>query len=304
MANKEPNEALSNVENQIVSFIKHHPLSTFFILTIIYSWIIWGSLLFIAPEGFEGGRAQGFSEGIIALIAFVGGTGSSVMGIILTHIVDGKEDLRLLFSKLGRWQVNFAWYSIAFLISPLLFTILLLSLAFLVSPVFLPGVVISQDLVSLVGFGIVLGLVAGIVEEFGWTGFALPRLQSKYSTFSSGLILGVVWGIWHFMGDYWGRRVAFGALQIPNFIVFVIMVAAYRILMTWIYNKSNGSLFLAILMHASFSGSQFILIPGFSSVIDHITAHSVFAVAFWLIVAVVVIKTGKNWEKIIPTKGI
>ena len=129
-----------------------------------------------------------------------------------------------------------------------LFTIFLLSLALLVSPVFLPGVVISQDLVSLVGFGIVLGLVAGIVEEFGWTGFALPRLQTKYSTFSSGLILGLVWGIWHFMGDYWGRRVAFGEFQIPNFIIFVIMVAAYRILMTWVYNNSNGSLGFTLIL--------------------------------------------------------
>jgi len=65
MSNNKSNEMILKEENQIVSFIKQHPVTTFFILTIIYSWIIWGSLLFIAPEGFEGGRAQGFSEGIM-----------------------------------------------------------------------------------------------------------------------------------------------------------------------------------------------------------------------------------------------
>jgi membrane protease YdiL (CAAX protease family) len=144
-----------------------------------------------------------------------------------------------------------------------------------------------------VGFGIVIGLVAGFFEELGWTGFAIPKLQTHHSALASGLIFGVVWGIWHFLPDFWGRVGSYGAFYIPNYVVFVIEVIAYRILMTWVYNNSKGSLLLGVLMHASFSGSQAIFIPPLP-VADYVRVHVVFAAVLWLVVAVVVAATGKQ----------
>jgi len=40
-------------------------------------------------------------------------------------------------------------------------------------------------------------LFLGPLEEFGWRGFALPVLQRKLSPFWAGLILGVIWAVWH-----------------------------------------------------------------------------------------------------------
>ena len=53
----------------------------------------------------------------------------------------------------------------------------------------LAGMVILFYLYSII-FG-------GLSEEPGWRGFALPRLQAKFSPLVSSLILGVFWAVWH-----------------------------------------------------------------------------------------------------------
>jgi membrane protease YdiL (CAAX protease family) len=158
---------------------------------------------------------------------------------------------------------------------------------------FLPALIRSKDMVTLLGFGIIVGLVAGFFEELGWTGFAIPKFQSRYSALATALMVGVVWGIWHFLPDFWGRVASFGALYILNYVVFVIGVVAYRILIVWVYNNSKGSLLLALLMHASFSGSQAMFIPALSAA-DWVRVQVVFAAVLWLVVAVVVAATGKQ----------
>jgi len=284
-------------ENRIVSFIKRHPVTMFFTLTIAYSWTIWGLLFIIAHEGFVSGRIQGFQDGIIAIMAFLGGTGSSVMGILLTRITEKKKGVRNLFTRSGNWRENSNWYFISILTMPFILISMLILLAVSISQAFLPGIFVSEDITSLIAFGIILGLVAGCVEEFGWTGFALPRLRKKHSALASALIIGPIWGLWHFLGDYWGRRVAFGKLVFLNFAVFVVLIMAYRVLMTWVYNNTDGNLSLAIFMHASFSGSLYIFMPPFTSLIDHIVAHFVLAVILWVIAFIVVMLYGKNLKR-------
>ncbi len=288
---------LEATENRVIDFIKRHPVLMFFALTFTYTWTLWGLLFIIAPEGFVSGRIQGFQDAIIAIMAFLGGTGSSVMGIMLTRIIEKKKGVRNLFTRRGIWRKNENWYFVAILTIPFILMVLLMVLAISISQTFLPGIFVSEDITSLIAFGIILGIVAGCVEEFGWTGFALPRLQKKHSPLASALIIGPIWGLWHFLGDYWGRRVAFGELVFLNFAVFAVLVIAYRILMTWVYNNTNGNLSLAIFMHASFSGSLYIFMPAFTSVVDHIIAHLVLSVILWILVLIVVLFYGKNLKK-------
>ena len=48
-------------------------------------------------------------------------------------------------------------------------------------------------------FGIVVALVAGFIEELGWTGFAVPVLRRRYGVLATGLIVGFVWAAWHLL---------------------------------------------------------------------------------------------------------
>jgi membrane protease YdiL (CAAX protease family) len=86
-------------------------------------------------------------------------------------------------------------------------------------------------------------LVGCSAEEIGWRGFLLPRLQEKYSSFVSSIIVGVLWGIWHlnFTGGLLG------------FIFYTITIIEMSVLMTWLYNKSNGNLVVMIIWHFMFN---------------------------------------------------
>lgn len=88
-------------------------------------------------------------------------------------------------------------------------------------------------------------LFLGPIEEFGWRGLALPLLQRKLSPFWAGLLLGLIWALWH----------------VPSFLIsgmpqtawaagpYFLGIIAISIVMTPFFNASKGSLMLAVLYH-------------------------------------------------------
>lgn len=86
-------------------------------------------------------------------------------------------------------------------------------------------------------------LVGCAAEEIGWRGFLLPNLQKKHTPFISSIIVGLLWGIWHlnFTGGILG------------FILYTVTIIEMSILMTWLYNKSNGNLLLMTIWHLVFN---------------------------------------------------
>jgi len=86
-------------------------------------------------------------------------------------------------------------------------------------------------------------LIGCAAEEIGWRGFLLPNLQKKYTPLISSIIVGALWGVWHlnFTGGILG------------FILYTVTIIEMSILMTWVYNKSNGNLLLMIIWHLIFN---------------------------------------------------
>jgi membrane protease YdiL (CAAX protease family) len=159
------------------------------------------------------------------------------------------------------------------------------------SPVFLPGIFASDNKVSLLLSGIVAGLVVGIFEEIGWTGFAIPGLRRRYSVLATGFIVGLLWGVWHLLLFFWTSDGFSGTLSLAIFlpsVLFCVGVApAFRVLMVWVYDRT-GSLLVAMLMHASNTGGVLTIVMPLALVGVHaITWYLLFAAALWVIVAVV-----------------
>ena len=92
-------------------------------------------------------------------------------------------------------------------------------------------------------------------EEIGWRGFALPRLQARFGPLRASLILGLLWAFWHLphfltSAQRGGPGMSLSVLYF-NLPVFLVMVVALSIVFTWVFNRTEGSLFIAMLLHAS-----------------------------------------------------
>jgi len=90
-----------------------------------------------------------------------------------------------------------------------------------------------------------VALFIGPIEEFGWRGLALPLLQRRFAPFWAGLILGVIWAIWHIP--------AFLLSGIPqsawSFGPYFAGIVAISVMLTPMFNAARGSLLIASLYH-------------------------------------------------------
>ena len=285
----------------IRAFVKSHPLLSFYALAFA---ITWGGLIIVV-----GGPSEvlGSPELLGARFAFVmlaWLAGPSVASILMTGLVYGREGLRDLLTRVTRWRVGVRWYAVALLTAPLLVTAVLFALS-LSFPEYLPTILTTSDKGSLLLQGIVGTLVGGIFEELGWTGFATPTLlkRMRYGVLATGLIVGVLWGVAHLPLYYWG---ASGDLSGS---LLMVVVAAnilawfppYRVLMVWVYDRTE-SLLLAILMHASLTGSLVILgslAPGWPL----FTFLLVFGAVLWVVVGTIALANHGHLTRQPPPRG-
>ena len=101
----------------------------------------------------------------------------------------------------------------------------------------------------------VLGFLAynivsfGVGEEVGWRGFALPRLQARRTALVATLLLSVGWALWHVpLFFYRPGYAGMGAAGLAGWF-FSLLTGA--VLLTWLYNTSQGSILAVALFHAT-----------------------------------------------------
>jgi membrane protease YdiL (CAAX protease family) len=174
------------------------------------------------------------------------------------------------------------WWLVA-LIPPAAILLVLELLDRAASPDYRPGFLV---------FGAAAGLASGFFEELGWTGFAYPRLSSRFGALPGALFLGVLWGVWHLpVVDSLGAASPHGAAWPAFFAAFVAALVALRVLISWAYT-STGSLRLAQLLHASSTGSLVVLgAPGVTPGQEAVW-YAAYAALLWVIVALVLILQG------------
>lgn len=165
--------------------------------------------------------------------------------LVISSGFSNNPDVKMVFRSYIKPKGHFVWYLIAILLIP---SSLLLGAIFTI----LSGQDVSW--ISLpVGFELV-GLIAitfaytffyggGTNEEPGWRGFALPRLQLKFSPLIASIILGLIWGFWHtpiYLPQY-GSLIQYG--------IFLLNTIKIAIILTWLYNRTGGSVLATALMH-------------------------------------------------------
>lgn len=278
-----------------MKIIKGHPLLGYFTLAFAISWGI--VLIVVGPGGIPATPEQFQTLLTLAVLAML--AGPSVAGILLTGLVFGRAGFLALLSRLLTWRVGARWYAVALLTTPLLATSILLALS-LTSPAFVPGIFTSDDRATVLLTGIAAGLVVGIFEELGWTGFAVPTLRLRYGVLSTGLIVGLLWAAWHFLVTFWGSGTSSGDLSlavfVPGILFAVGVLPAYRVLMVWVYDRT-GSLLVSILMHASLTACTVFILTPLATGVALVAYNLVLAAALWVVVGAVAVANGGHLSR-------
>ena len=268
-------------------FLKKVQVQTYFALTLAISW---SGLILVGGAGlFAGTNWQTDPRFLPAIQTML--LGPPIAGILSTVLFSGTTGLRDLFARLTRWRIPGRWYAVALLSAPLLQGGVLAALSRF-SPIYLPAIVSSSDKSGLLLPAIAYGLVGGLVEELGWTGFAIPRLRKRFSVLATGVIVGVVWGVWHILQMWWVGSTSFadvpaGIFLPVYFLTAIAALTAYRVLMAWIYDRT-ASLFVAVLMHGSYIVCTLFVLAPPTTGMPFLVYSGVFVVVLWLAVAVVV----------------
>ncbi|HLZ29977.1 MAG TPA: type II CAAX endopeptidase family protein [Chloroflexota bacterium] len=269
-------------------FIKRHPLLMFFAIAFAISLV--GILLVVGLGDVQGGVAPATDPRfLLMMLAWL--AGPSVASIVMTGLVSGRSGYRNLLGRLTTWRVGAGWYALALLLAPLVSVGLSYALSAF-SPEFLPSIVTSTDPSRVIVMGVSYGLLGGgFLEELGWTGFAVPRFRRRYGVLGAGLIMGLLWGAYHFSVIYWSGNPA-GALALGLVLPAQLFawLPPFRVVMVWMYDHTH-SLLLAMLMHASATASMLILQPfGISGVM--LLAYVLgLGVVYWTLVGVVGVAT-------------
>ncbi len=260
--------------------LKKNSLPIFFILTFAITWAMWipatltklsGGASILGPDN-PLGQFGRWAPGLVA--------------IILTAVIAGKQGIGTLFRPLKIWRVNIGWYLVALLYQPLLFFFAkwIDSLFGNTYEVVSPLTTVDGP-IFFVGLAVIISAIPGaFMEELGWRGFALPRLQSRNTALMAGIILGLIWGVWHIPSMFF-----FGETNILNIIWSVVNFIPLTILFTWLFNNTQGSLLLVTLFHASAQYSN-----NFLGTVPTETAN----IVTWLVAIVILFVFGmKNLSK-------
>ncbi len=228
----------------------------YFVATYIWSGIF-GGLAILMNLSME--TAAGL---VLVLLAALG---PMVMGIAFTYLTRDTEGRRDYWKRVISFKrIPAKWYLIIFIFVPILngLAALLDTLTGGTGATWGETALNALTNPASIILSILFATLFPFIEELGWRGYLLDRLQEKYSALVSSLILGVVWSLWHlptfFVRDSYQSSLGIGT---PAFWWFFAGIIPLTFVFTWIYNNTNRSTLAVILFHSmvNFTGELFTL---------------------------------------------
>ncbi len=210
-------------------------------LCAVFAWT-WGiaALLVAFPDRIE----AIFGEMHAAHPLFVAAVyAPSLLSLVLTAVFEGREGLGRLLRRLDPRRAS-PWWFLAVPVGMVL-------IAFASGGV---GAALGRGSApAFAGWSAVFSALTvmfllepgPIGEELGWRGFVLPRMLERWSPRAAGLILGVIWAVWHLPAFFIGGTPQ-TRLSLP---IFLLGAVALSVLFTALFVRTAGSVLLAILLH-------------------------------------------------------
>jgi membrane protease YdiL (CAAX protease family) len=223
---------------------------------VLVSWfaILWGTgcALYVAADKIRG---------VLPKLSLPFGLTVGLLAVIPTAICSGAfspdSGVRNLLATLVVPQ-NWRWPALAFWSFPAILLVPSAILEHFGFPLVWPRSGGTPS--SLAFYGLVLFFrnlfFAAFLEEPGWRGFLLPRLQRRCSPLLASLFVWLPWALWHGPLDFSG---GVGRTWMSYIQVRVVFLIPITIIMTWLYKRSGGNLLTCAVFHAGMNTFPFFL---------------------------------------------
>jgi uncharacterized protein len=228
---------------QIGSSTDRNSLPQFFLITFAFTWLLWSVPVLDSGSIFS-------SPGPNFAWILIGSHGPLIASLILTYRTGGWGAVKRLLRAGFRLRMSAVWWLVLILIP-----LALAGAAVWISAFFHnyePDLaLLEQPLLILPLFLYLFFLGGSVQEEFGWRGYALPRLLEIQTPFLASLVLGLIWGMWH-LPLFFMTGVS---QEYMPFAVFLQLTLAFSFLFTWAYLRTDLNLFSALLLHTTINTS-------------------------------------------------
>ena len=228
-----------------MTFVRRHPLVSFFGLAYGLSWAYWIPLA-LAGVRTAPGSSTTHEPGLL---------GPALAAFIITGLTEGRAGV-VAFAKRLVLISRPAWRFFIYSLSPLIFLGLAVVVAIVIHTPLPPWseFAIYSGLPPL-GFLTILLLVLlfnGFGEEAGWRGFALEPLQRRFGPVGGTLMLAGLWAGWHTPTFFVVET--YRTMTVPMIIGgFGLGICAGAIVLSRIARRTDGSVLAAALWHALYN---------------------------------------------------
>jgi uncharacterized protein len=223
-------------------FYRH--LGAFIALAFAWSWACW--LLSVL--------AKPYSTALAVVPGLLAGFGPGIAAVAVVGYLGGCAGLRAWLSRCLQWRLGWGWMVLAFLL-PLATVSLAAAVHVALGGTLTPSPASGHIAKAAASFLWVLLLGGPLGEEFGWRGYALPKMTDRYGWRVASLALGLVWAAWHlplfFMPGTSQNQTPLAA--------FVVMTLAISVIFAWLFNHTRRSVVPALVLHTAINTWSFIV---------------------------------------------
>ena len=235
-------------------------LLLFFVITFAIAWsaFLVSSLLPVDTSG----------QSVVPLrtmLLLFGTFAPAIVSIALVARARGADGVRELLRRLFIAPTTLRWYLFA------LGYVAAIKLAGAMAHRLITGAWPTFGIVSpfTIAISIVITTPLQAGEEIGWRGYALPELARRIGIGWGSVVLGLLVSAWHLPLFIVPGHANYG----QSFPLFVVGATALSVAVAWLYLHTNGSLFMAMLMHAAVNHTVGIVptratVPGHPFAID------------------------------------
>lgn len=231
----------------------YHPIP-FYLITILTSLALGPIAAYLS--------ARGQSEKILPLL-ILDLCVPCVTAIAMIYFSGNKEMIQDFWTRLLSFKVGPGFLAFIILLMPcvmLLATALSLLFGYSADQFFFAKNLSVMKGWSILGIFLPL-LLAPLIEELGWRGYGVDSLRAHYNLFTTSVIFGILWALWHLplffiKGFYQNQLWDLGTVYVLNFFVSTFIVA---FLMNWVYYHTDRSIPAIVLFHAIINLSSILL---------------------------------------------